>query len=54
MGGTSMGIAGSMVDFAFWEKWLGMRVEDIDMSEFIGRMNKGQFDQAEYEKAWLG
>jgi L-fucose isomerase len=51
MGGTSMGIAGSMVDFAFWEKWLGMRVEDIDMTEFIGRMNKGQFDSAEYEKA---
>ena len=41
MGGTSMGIAGSMVDFAFWEKWLGMRVEDIDMTEFVGRMNKG-------------
>ena len=51
MGGTSMGIAGSMVDSKFWEKWLGMRVEDIDMSEFIGRMNKGQFDQAEYEQA---
>jgi L-fucose/D-arabinose isomerase len=51
MGGTSMGIAGSMVDYAFWEKWLGMRVEDIDMSEFIGRMKKGQFDQAEYERA---
>ena len=51
MGGTSMGIAGSMVDYTFWEKWLGMRVEDIDMSEFIGRMNKGQFDQVEYEKA---
>ncbi len=51
MGGTSMGIAGSMVDFAFWEKWLGMRVEDIDMTEFVGRMNKGQFDHAEYEKA---
>ena len=51
MGGTSMGIAGSMVDFAFWEKWLGMRVEDIDMSEFIGRMNKGQYDPAEFETA---
>jgi L-fucose isomerase len=51
MGGTSMGIAGSMVDFAFWERWLGMRVEDIDMTEFVGRMNKGQFDHAEYEKA---
>jgi L-fucose/D-arabinose isomerase len=51
MGGTSMGIAGSMVDYSFWEKWLGMRVEDIDMSEFIGRMNKGQFDQAQFETA---
>jgi L-fucose isomerase len=51
MGGTSMGIAGSMIDYAFWEKWLGMRVEDIDMTEFVGRMNKNQFDQAEYEKA---
>ncbi|TWT87062.1 L-fucose isomerase [Neorhodopirellula pilleata] len=51
MGGTSMGIAGSMIDFAFWEKWLGMRVEDIDMTEIVGRMNNGQFDQAEYEKA---
>ncbi len=51
MGGTSMGIAGSMVDYAFWEKWLGMRVEDIDMSEFIGRMNKGHYDLQEFEKA---
>ena len=51
MGGTSMGIAGSVVDPAMWEKWLGMRVEAIDMTEFVGRMSKGQYDQAEYEKA---
>jgi L-fucose isomerase len=51
MGGTSMGIAGSMVDFNFWEKWLGMRVEDIDMSEFIGRMDKGMYDEREFKKA---
>tara|TARA_R110002073_G_scaffold73085_14_gene178846 strand:+ start:13177 stop:14976 length:1800 start_codon:yes stop_codon:yes gene_type:complete len=51
MGGTSMGIAGSVVDQSFWEKWLGMRVEDIDMSEFIGRMQKDQFDPEEYERA---
>ncbi len=51
MGGTSMGIAGSMVDYNFWEKWLGMRVEDIDMSEVIGRINKGMYDQDEYKKA---
>jgi L-fucose isomerase len=51
MGGTSMGIAGSMVDTNFWEKWLGMRVEDIDMTEFVGRMNKDLYDPEEYEKA---
>ena len=51
MGGTSMGIAGSVVDTAMWEKWFGMRVEAIDLTEFVGRMTKGQYDQAEYEKA---
>ena len=51
MGGTSMGIAGSIVDTALWEKWFGMRVEAIDLTEFVGRMMKGQFDQDEYEKA---
>ncbi|MEY4244559.1 MAG: hypothetical protein RLZZ245_2144 [Verrucomicrobiota bacterium] len=51
MGGTSMGIAGSVVDTALWEKWLGMRVEAIDLTEFVGRMRKTQYDSAEYEKA---
>jgi len=51
MGGTSMGIAGSMIDYALWEKYFGMRVEDIDLAEFVGRINKGQFDQEEYQLA---
>lgn len=51
MGGTSMGIAGSVVDPSFWENHLGMRLESVDMSEFSGRMNKGLFDPVEYEKA---
>lgn len=51
MGGTSMGIAGSVVDPALWEKWFGMRVESIDMTEIAGRMRKGQYDQKEYETA---
>ncbi|HAV12642.1 MAG TPA: L-fucose isomerase [Opitutae bacterium] len=51
MGGTSMGIAGSVVDTAFWERYLGMRVEAIDMTEIAGRMSKGTYDQAEFEKA---
>src|ERR1035438_5429251 len=51
MGGVSMGIAGSIVDQPFFESYLGMRVETIDMSEFLRRMDKGIFDQAEYRKA---
>ncbi|MDQ8203229.1 L-fucose isomerase [Pelagicoccus sp. SDUM812003] len=51
MGGTSMGIAGSMVDSDFWESYLGMRVETIDMAEFAGRMKVGLYDQDEYERA---
>lgn len=51
MGGTSMGIAGSVVDTAFWERTLGMRVETIDMTEFVGRMEKKIYDQEEYDLA---
>lgn len=51
MGGVSMGIAGSIVDHNFFESYLGMRVETIDMSEFAGRIRKGIFDQEEYTKA---
>ena len=51
MGGTSMGIAGSMVDSDFFEDYLGMRVECVDMSEFAGRMQKGLYDPEEFEIA---
>ncbi len=51
MGGVSMGIAGSIVDPAFYESYLGMRVESVDMSEFSRRFERGIFDKAEYEKA---
>ncbi len=51
MGGTSMGIAGSIVDQPFFERYLGMRVESIDMTEFIRRMERGIYDPAEYRKA---
>ena len=40
IGGTSMGIAGSVVDPSFWERWLGMRVEAVDMTEVAGRLRK--------------
>ena len=51
MGGVSMGIAGSIVDQPFFEDYLGMRVETIDMTEFLRRMDKGIYDPAEYKKA---
>ncbi len=51
MGGVSMGIAGSIVDQPFFEGHLGMRVEAIDMSEFLRRMDKGIFDPEEYRRA---
>jgi L-fucose/D-arabinose isomerase len=51
MGGTSMGIAGSVVDPDFLQKTLGLRTETIDMTEFVGRMNKGIYDHEEFDRA---
>ncbi len=51
MGSVSMGIAGSMVDEAFFQNYLGMRNEYIDSTEFIRRLNEGIYDKEEYEKA---
>ena len=51
MGGCSMGIAGSIVDQPFFEQYLGMRVEDIDMTEILRRIDHGVYDKAEYKKA---
>lgn len=51
MGGVSMGIAGSIVDQDLFESYFGMRVESVDMTEFVRRMDKGIFDQDEYTRA---
>jgi len=51
MGGTSMGIAGSIVDPAFLESYLGMRSESVDMSEFTRRIEEGIYDPEEYQRA---
>lgn len=52
IGGTSMGIAGSTVDHSFFESYLGMRVEPVDMSELIRRIDEGIYDQEEFERAY--
>ncbi len=51
MGGTSMGIAGSIVDHSLFESYLGMRVEAIDMSEFTRRIDEEIYDKEEYARA---
>jgi len=51
MGGVSMGIAGSLVSAEFLEKYLGMRYESVDMSEFIRRIENKIYDEKEYERA---
>ena len=55
MGGVSMGIAGSIVDQAFFQDYLGMRDETVDMTEFIRRIDRGIYDPEEYDaRAGLG
>ena len=51
MGGCSMGIAGSIVDPAFIERYLGMRSESIDLTEFSRRIERGIYDPDEYARA---
>ncbi len=51
MGGVSMGIAGSIVDQAFFEAHLGMRVETVDMTEFVRRIDEEIYDKEEYAHA---
>ena len=56
MGSVSMGIAGSIVDADFFEEYLGMRCEYVDMSEFTRRIEEGIFDPDELSRArkWIG
>ena len=55
LGSVSMGIAGSIVDSGFFENYLGMRCEYVDMSEFIRRIHENIYDKAEFTKAmtWI-
>jgi L-fucose isomerase len=51
MGGVSMGIGGSIVDQGFFESYLGMRVESVDMTEFVRRIDEEIYDPEEFERA---
>lgn len=52
MGGVSMGIAGSVVDTNFFQSYLGIRNESVDMSEFIRRIEEEIYDREEYIRAF--
>ncbi|MCL6589988.1 MAG: L-fucose isomerase [Firmicutes bacterium] len=51
IGGVSMGIAGSIIDPGFLEKYLGMRYEMVDMSEFARRLEEKIYDPDEFARA---
>lgn len=51
IGAVSMGIAGSVVNVDFLQKYLGMRTEWVDMTEILRRINLGIYDHEEFEKA---
>ena len=46
-----MGIAGSIVNPDFFQKYLGMRNESVDSTEILRRIQEGIYDKAEFEKA---
>ena len=51
MGGVSMGIGGSIVEPGFLERYLGMRYEMVDMTEFVRRIEEGIYDPEELARA---
>ena len=51
IGSVCMGIGGSIMDQAFMEEYLGLRVESVDEVEILRRMEEGIYCQEDYEKA---
>ena len=50
-GSIAMGIAGSYCDAEFWQKYLGIRAEWVDMTEILRRIKLEIYDHDEYNKA---
>ena len=51
VGSVSMGIAGSIVQEDFFQSFLGMRNEYVDMSEITRRIDLAIYDREEYKRA---
>ncbi len=52
IGAVSMGIQGSYCDDDFFQKYLGIRPEFVDMVEISRRIKEGIYDKEEYERAY--
>lgn len=55
IGASCMGIAGSQADHSLFNKYLGMTVEYVDMTEILRRITLEIYDPEEYNKAldWI-
>jgi L-fucose/D-arabinose isomerase len=53
IGYTSMGIVGSTVNPDFFQDYLGMRSEFVDMTEIIRRIEQEIYDKEEFKKAMI-
>lgn len=51
MGNTCMGIAGSIVNADFFQDYLGMRTEYVDLVEILRRVDLGIYDKEEFQRA---
>src|SRR5882757_9278693 len=51
VGGVSMGIAGSIVNQDLFEDYFGMRVECVDMTELVRRIEGNIYDPEEFKRA---
>jgi len=51
IGSVSMGIVGSVIDADFFQSYLGMRNEYVDMSEIMRREKLAIYDPEEFKKA---
>jgi len=51
MGSVSMGIAGSIINPAFFQEYLGMRNEYVDMTEIKRRLDREVYDKEEFALA---
>ncbi|MBR0574392.1 MULTISPECIES: L-fucose isomerase [Pasteurellaceae] len=52
IGAVSMGIAGSIVNQPFFQEYLGMRNEYVDMTEIKRRLDREIYDKDEFELAF--